>query len=81
MSCEERERLAKIYIAAVAKNNKSARVVAEAYREGRRDEWRQEMMAIRATCQEALYALDKHLAIQTKNQAGARTDSLISEGR
>jgi len=28
MSCEERERLAKIYIAAVAKNNKSARVIA-----------------------------------------------------
>jgi hypothetical protein len=60
MHCEERERLATVYIAAVAKNNKSAGAIAKAYREGRRDEWREQMIAIRAACQEALYALDKH---------------------
>ncbi len=60
MSCEERERLTKIYIAAVAKNNEAAGVMAS------QDAWgdirRNEMMEIQRACQAALRELDRHIS-------------------
>ena len=60
MPCEERARLAAIYIAAVAKNNESGSAIAEAYHERRSDAWH-ETKATHAACQEALSALDQHI--------------------
>jgi hypothetical protein len=51
--CEERERLANIYLAAVAENNNAASAMAIAFRDGWADGWRKDMKHIHAACQAA----------------------------
>jgi hypothetical protein len=58
---QERERLAKVYLDAVSKNNEAASAMATAFREGRSQEWRHEMKTINAACRAALKDLDQHL--------------------
>lgn len=60
MSCEERERLTKIYLAAVAKNNESAS--AKAGQETCSDTWREKIRIMLADSQAALRELDRHIA-------------------
>jgi hypothetical protein len=60
--CDERERLATIYLAAVYRNNEAASVMANAFRDDWPQEWRLEMKTINAACQTALRELDQHLS-------------------
>jgi len=60
MSCEERERLTKIYLTAVAKNNESAS--AKAGQTSWSDTWREKIRAMQADAQAALKELDRHIS-------------------
>jgi hypothetical protein len=60
MSCEERERLTKIYLAAVAKNNESAS--AKAGQASWSDTWREKIRAMHADSLAALRELDLHIS-------------------
>jgi hypothetical protein len=60
--CEERERLTRIYLAAVSRNNEAATAMAKAYSDEWPDVWREEMKEIHAACEKALEALDQHRA-------------------
>jgi hypothetical protein len=58
--CEERERLTKIYLAAIARNNEAASAMAQHFSEAWNDEWLGEMKDIRTACETALRELDRH---------------------
>lgn len=60
MSCEECERLTRIYLAAVSRNNEAAAAMANAYSDEWPDAWREEMEEIHQACVRALEALDQH---------------------
>jgi hypothetical protein len=61
MPCGECRRLADVYLAAVSHNNEAASVMAAVGADGwSHDAWRQEMNEIRAACEKALEALDRH---------------------
>jgi len=58
--CEESQRLASIYLAAVSRNNEAASVMARHFSEAWCDGWQVEMKDIRAACEEAPRDLDQH---------------------
>ena len=60
MFCEERERLTKIYLAAIARNNESAS--AKAGQASWSDTWREKIRGMRADAQAALNELDRHIS-------------------
>jgi hypothetical protein len=60
--CEECQRLADVYLAAIARNNDAASAMATFYRESWPDTWREEMKDFRAACQEALENFNRHRA-------------------
>lgn len=61
--CEERERLTAIYLDAVFRNNEAATAMAALNADSwRGNAWRHELKAIRAACEAALEALDRHRA-------------------
>jgi queuine/archaeosine tRNA-ribosyltransferase len=60
VSCEECERLTRIYLAAISRNNETAAAMANSYNDEWPDAWREEMKEIRTACEEALRDLDQH---------------------
>jgi hypothetical protein len=62
MTCEHRQELLDLYLAAVAINNQAASAMAESRRDQWSDTWREKMKDIGVACRKALADLDQHIA-------------------
>jgi hypothetical protein len=58
--CEECQRLTRIYVAAVERNNEAASAMAEHFHDDWPDTWREEMKGLHAACEDSLRNLDQH---------------------